>query len=420
MSGTICATHTAPSNIACIKYWGKKDLALNTPINSSVSVTMNQDDLKAITTVVASPAFEADRLWLNGKEEDITRNRRVQEVLREIRARAGDRADSTGAIVPAATLAGWKVHIVSRNTFPTAAGLASSAAGYACLVHTLADVYAVKESYVGELSTIARQGSGSACRSLYGGFVRWDMGSKADASDSMAIQIADEAHWPELALLILVISDKKKETGSTDGMTASVATSPLLAHRAAAVVPDRLAAIEAAYKARDFETFAKITMQDSNQFHSTCLDTYPPIFYMNDYSKRVIALVHKINEQAGAVIAGYTFDAGPNAVIFALRPNLVHILSVMLAHFPPTEDVAQPFCDSAELLAEAQAQVAALPAKLQAADATPGAVRHVYVTSVGDGPRVLAPAESLADPVSGMPVGAGAAAGAGGGFAKSL
>ena len=66
MASTICATHTAPSNIAVIKYWGKADVALNTPINSSVSVTMDQDDLKAITTVVASPAFTADRLWLNG------------------------------------------------------------------------------------------------------------------------------------------------------------------------------------------------------------------------------------------------------------------------------------------------------------------------------------------------------------------
>ena len=84
-------------------------------------------------------------------EEDISRNGRVQTVLREIRARAGDRVDSTGAVIPAATLAGYKVHIVSRNTFPTAAGLASSAAGYACLVDTLADVFAVTEKFKGAL-----------------------------------------------------------------------------------------------------------------------------------------------------------------------------------------------------------------------------------------------------------------------------
>jgi diphosphomevalonate decarboxylase len=184
-------------------------------------------------------------------------------VLREIRARAGDRKADDGTVIPAATLATYRVHIVSRNTFPTAAGLASSAAGYACLVHTLADVYGVKETYAGELSTIARQGSGSACRSLYGGFVRWDMGAAADGRDSLAVQVADEKHWPELVVLICVVSDRKKETGSTDGMKASVETSELLAHRASHVVAPRLAAIEAAYKARDFPAFARITMQVS-------------------------------------------------------------------------------------------------------------------------------------------------------------
>ena len=111
----------------------------------------------------------------------------------------------------------------------------------------------------GELSTIARQGSGSACRSLYGGFVRWEMGSPSNttSSDSMAVQVADEAHWTDLVLLIAVVSDKKKDTGSTDGMQRAVATSALLAHRAAAVVPARLAAIEKAYVERDFASFAK-------------------------------------------------------------------------------------------------------------------------------------------------------------------
>jgi diphosphomevalonate decarboxylase len=278
------------------------------------------------------------------REEDITRNGRVQDVLREIRARAGDRTVGGSITVPASELRTWRVRIVSRNTFPTAAGLASSAAGYACLVHTLADVYAVKESVPGELSTIARQGSGSACRSLYGGFVEWSMGGMVDGSDSRAVQVATEAHWPELSLLIAVVSDKKKETGSTDGMVRSVQTSELLRHRALVVVPARLAAIEAAYKAKDFPTFAKITMQDSNQFHAACMDTYPPIFYMNDVSKRVIALVHKINDAAGRTVAGYTFDAGPNAVVFALKEDQAHVLAVLLAHFPPPEALLKEGC----------------------------------------------------------------------------
>ena len=173
-----------------------------------------------------------------------------------------------------------------------AAGLASSAAGYACLVFSLAQLFCVTEEYEGELSTIARQGSGSACRSLYGGFVRWQKGEKPDASDSMAVQVAGEHHWPELRALVLVASAAKKKVSSTDGMQNSVATSPLLAHRAEHVVPERLSKIETAYLAKDFATFGDLTMADSNQFHATCLDSYPPIFYLNDVSRDVIRVVH--------------------------------------------------------------------------------------------------------------------------------
>jgi diphosphomevalonate decarboxylase len=115
------------------------------------------------------------------------------------------------------------------------------------------------------------------------------------------------------------VSDKEKDTSSTSGMETSRLTSELLQHRAAAVVQPRLEAIEAAYLARDFETFGRITMQDSNQFHAVCLDTYPPIFYMNDVSKAVIRVVHVVNAYFGCVKAAYTFDAGPNAVIYTLE-----------------------------------------------------------------------------------------------------
>lgn len=92
-------------------------------------------------------------------------------------------------------------------------------------------------------------------------------------------------HWPEIRAVILVVSDKEKDTSSTSGMETSRKTSPLLAHRASAIVDGRLKEISEAYANRDFETFGRITMQDSNQFHAVCLDTYPPIFYMNDTSK---------------------------------------------------------------------------------------------------------------------------------------
>lgn len=126
-------------------------------------------------------------------------------------------------------------------------------------------------------------------------------------------------HWPEMRAVILVVSDKEKDTSSTSGMETSRLTSVLLQHRAEHVVQPRLEAIEKAYLAHDFETFGRITMQDSNQFHAVCLDTYPPIFYMNDTSKAIIRLVHVINAHFGEVRAAYTFDAGPNAVIYTLE-----------------------------------------------------------------------------------------------------
>jgi diphosphomevalonate decarboxylase len=102
-------------------------------------------------------------------------------------------------------------------------------------------------------------------------------------------------------------------------METSRLTSLLLAHRASEIVDKRLQEIEQAYLNKDFETFGRITMQDSNQFHAVCMDTYPPIFYMNDVSKAIIKLVHAYNAWAGEIRAAYTFDAGPNAVIYTLE-----------------------------------------------------------------------------------------------------
>ncbi|XP_075289521.1 LOW QUALITY PROTEIN: diphosphomevalonate decarboxylase [Opisthocomus hoazin] len=226
-------TCTAPVNIAVIKYWGKRDNDLILPINSSLSVTLHQDQLKTTTTAATSRDFAEDRLWLNGEEADVG-HPRLQACLREVRRLARKRRGD-GDAVPLSL--SYKIHIATENNFPTAAGLASSAAGYACLVSALARLYGVE----GELSEAARRGSGSACRSMLGGFVQWQRGERPDGSDSLAHQVAPETHWPQLRVLVLVVSGEKKEVGSTAGMQTSVDTSPLLKHRAEAVVPERLA-----------------------------------------------------------------------------------------------------------------------------------------------------------------------------------
>ena len=146
----------------------------------------------------------------------------------------------------------------------------------------------------------------------------WDHGTEADGSDSKARLVAPKSHWPSMRALILVVSHEKKDVSSTAGMQTTVQTSQLFKTRAEDVVPAAMKVMEKAIGDKDFELFAKVTMRDSNSFHATCLDTTPPIFYMNDISKAAIRAVENINARAGKIIAAYTFDAGPNAVIYYL------------------------------------------------------------------------------------------------------
>jgi diphosphomevalonate decarboxylase len=402
----IMETVSAPTNIACIKYWGKANVAYNTPINSSVSVTLDQDDLRAVTTAATSWGFDKDRLWLNGVEDlHAAESKRFRACIDGVKALATDRVGEDGTIlIKKVDWKDLKIHISSYNTFPTAAGLASSAAGYAALVASVAKLMNAKEEYEGQLSTIARQGSGSACRSLYGGFVAWRMGgTKSDWSDSLAQQVADENHWPELRALILVVSDAKKDTSSTAGMSTSVATSELLKYRAASVVDQRMEAIEKAYLEKDFATFGQITMADSNQFHATCLDTYPPIFYMNDISRSAIRLVHVYNTWAGVVRAAYTFDAGPNAVIYTLEAFCVELGALMLHFYPEYGD---KYVNNTEYFAQIKDHHldAGLLEAAEKTGRTPtiGDVKMIYFTRAGPGPQTLPMSEANLDPMTGL------------------
>lgn len=211
----------------------------------------------------------------------------------------------------------YKLHICSENNFPTAAGLASSAAGYACFVYTLASLYGLENE---ELTAIARLGSGSACRSIYGGFVQWQKGELADGSDSIAVQIATASHWPEMHLLILVVSDERKKVGSTVGMRLSIENSELLKYRASECVSKHIDQMTQAILNKDFATFGELTMRESNQFHAICLDTYPPCVYMNDQSHSVSRFVHKYNEAAGRVRVSCNSTFHSNSIkIFSIR-----------------------------------------------------------------------------------------------------
>ena len=370
---------------------------LNLPTNSSISVTLSQEDLRTLTSAATGPELAEDRLWLNGKPESLG-NARTQQCLADLRAlrRALETEEPD---LP--RMSEWKLHIVSENNFPTAAGLASSAAGFAALVVAVAKLYGLPQDY-SEISKIARKGSGSACRSLYGGYVAWEMGAEADGSDSRAVQIADVEHWPEMRAAILVVSADRKDTPSTSGMQQTVHTSDLFKERVATVVPRRYGEMAAAIRARDFATFARLTMQDSNSFHATCLDSFPPIFYMNDTSRRIVKLCHLINEFYNETIVAYTFDAGPNAVLYYLAENEARLCGFLSAVFGANDGWETTF--STEQRATFAAQFDECVRGKLATDLDDelhrGVARLIF-TKVGPGPQDTK--SSLIDPETGLP-----------------
>ncbi|PIA28286.1 hypothetical protein AQUCO_07200144v1 [Aquilegia coerulea] len=411
----LMVTAQTPTNIAVIKYWGKRDETLILPINDSISVTLDPEHLCTTTTVAVSPSFESDKMWLNGKEISLAGGR-YQSCLREIRSRANDVEDEEkGISIKKQDWDKLHVHIASFNNFPTAAGLASSAAGFACLVYSLAKLMNVKEEQ-GKLSAIARQGSGSACRSLFGGFVKWIMGNEANGSDSMAVQLASETHWDDLVIIIAVVSSRQKETSSTSGMRESVDTSPLLHYRSKEVVPKRILQMEEAIKTRDFPSFAKLTCTDSNQFHAVCLDTSPPIFYMNDTSHRIISYMEKWNRSQGTPQVAYTFDAGPNAVLIAPNRKVATLLlQRLLFYFPPSADtdLSSFVIGDKSLLKDAginaMKDVEALTPPPEVQDNIPsqkskGDVSYFICTRPGKGPVLFADdSQALLHPETGLP-----------------
>ncbi|XP_060211743.1 diphosphomevalonate decarboxylase 2-like [Lycium barbarum] len=323
----LTVTAQTPTNMSVIKYWGKRDEKLILAMNESISVTFDPAHLSTITTVAVSPAFDQDRMWLNGKEASLSGSR-YQNCLREIRARANDFEDEKKGIK--ITKKDWEnlhVHIASNNNFPSDAGVASSASGLACLVFALAKLMNVQQEN-GELSAIARQGSGSACRSLYGGFVKWLFGKEKDGSDSFAVQLIDEKYWNDLVIIITVV-----------WIIFRIVVLWIERLVLQEVVPKRIIEMKKAIQNCDFPTFARLTCAENNQFHAVCLDTSPPLFYMNDPSHSIIGCAENLNRAAGTPQVAYTCDAGPNVALFARnREAAALLLQRLLFHFPPNSD----------------------------------------------------------------------------------
>ena len=301
------ASYTARGqpNIAFVKYWGKRDERLILPYNSSVSMTLDPS-INTTTSVMFSEKFKEDTLYINRDRQDISGGEAKERfaLINTLRELAHTDA---------------KALIVSENNFPTASGLASSASGIATLAYAAAEALGLELSEK-ELSIIARQGSGSACRSILGGIVVWHRGEKPDGSDSFAEQVVNEGYWEELRDVVAIVSTDKKRVSSRAGMKQTVATSllyrirPQIAEEYAGVAID-------AVKNKDFGRLAETIMRDSSNMHAVMLDTYPPIVYLNDVSVRVMYAIYELNKAEGRSVAAYTFDAGANAHIITLEKD---------------------------------------------------------------------------------------------------
>jgi diphosphomevalonate decarboxylase len=307
------ATAVGTPNIALIKYWGKRDDRLILPMNSSVSMTLDEQ-LNTRTSVLFSEKLQADTVYINGTVQDIngTEVGERMVVLDILRGMAGDKR---------------KALVVSNNQFPTGSGLASSASGLATLTYAAAGALGL-ELQPRELSMVARRGSGSACRSMMGGIVEWRKGDKPDGSDSYAEQIIKPGEWPELVDVMAILTESRKKVSSRAGMKQTVQTGILYRSRLDYVEGAVERAIDAMRK-RDFQALGELIMRDSMNMHATMLDTWPPIMYLDDSSKEIIYKVQELNQSEGRIVGAYTFDAGSNANIIALEKDVGKITDML-------------------------------------------------------------------------------------------
>jgi diphosphomevalonate decarboxylase len=307
----LAAAATAHPNIALIKYWGKRPGPGNLPAVGSLSITL--DTLQTSTAVRFVPGTHGDRLTLNGVLTAGSPAERLTAFLDIVRRRAG-------------FAHGAEVH--SNNNFPTGAGLASSASGFAALAHA-ATAAAGLQLDAKELSILARRGSGSAARSVFAGFVEMARGDAADGQDAVAVQLHPAAHWP-LRVIVAVTSTQEKAVGSTAGMEHTRHTAPYYGAWLADQEHD-LAVARAAVAARDFAALAAIAEHSCMKMHALAMAAQPPLLYWNPVT--VAAMQAVVQLRRSGVATFYTIDAGPQIKAVCL-PDAAQAVHDTLACIP--------------------------------------------------------------------------------------
>jgi len=306
-------TAVAHSNIALIKYWGKSNQQLNIPAVDSISITLKE--LKTKTTIRES---EISSFFLDNKPANEKQSEKVFKFLDLI----NQKKEFNSAY-----------RIDSENNFPTGAGLASSASGFAALTFAASHSAGLKLS-PSDLSVLARQGSGSAARSIFGGFVHMHRGKDKDGKDAFAEQLYDENYW-DLRLLILVTSTKEKDIGSTEGMNLTANTSPYY-NSWIQSTNNEISEMKDAIGKKDFEKVGELAEFSCLKMHALAMSANPGIIYWNETTVKLINAVRELRKKGVGVF--FTIDAGPQVKVLCL-PSEVEKIKKEIENIPGIQQI---------------------------------------------------------------------------------
>ncbi|TMS99104.1 diphosphomevalonate decarboxylase [Apilactobacillus kunkeei] len=288
-------TARAHTNIALVKYWGKENEHLIIPANSSLSLTL--DEFYTDTSVRFDESLDSDVVTLNGNDVNDEKITKFMDIIRK------NAKINTFA------------HIQSINHVPTSAGLASSASAYAALAAAGSKAAGLNLNEK-DLSRLARRGSGSATRSIFGGFAAWNKGNDDETSYGYSIQNPVKM---DVNMIAIILDNQPKKISSRKGMKISIETSPYYESWIQQTTED-FQTIKDAIKQNDFTTLGKTAELNAMRMHSLTLSSDPSYLYINADSLEVINMVKELRENG--VECYYTMDAGPNVKIICQSDNI--------------------------------------------------------------------------------------------------
>ena len=307
-----------PINIALIKYWGKEDEELITPLNNSISLTLDMNTFYTETKITIQQIEKNINneikeniitLTINGKPFNVTN--RIKNVFKKFFSLDIPICKELSSLL-------LDIKIESMNTFPIASGCASSASSMAALVLAITSALNLQKILSKtELSKIARMGSGSACRSIFGGVSEWVTGV---GELSFAQQLYKNDYW-DLGVKLIIVNQKEKDVSSSIGMKITKETSDLFKYRINHVVKNNIEKLKKSLEEKDFSNLAEVIIKDSNNFHACCRDSYPTINYLNEESDFIMKCAYTLNKINEKNICAYTFDAGSNAFLIYENKN---------------------------------------------------------------------------------------------------